>query len=93
MACLLAVAPTSLYPSLVKAMTDGVVLEPYEFSITFGVCPSMTATQELVVPRSIPMIVSPFLVEKALRRLLLKIVLIILLNRKILLLLPQIKIL
>src|SRR5439155_19279490 len=28
---------------------------PSEFSMTFGVLPSMTATHELVVPRSIPM--------------------------------------
>src|SRR5215831_4207888 len=28
---------------------------PSAFSITFGVLPSMTATQELVVPRSMPM--------------------------------------
>jgi len=37
MACLLAAAPTNLSPSFVKAITDGVVLEPYAFSITFGV--------------------------------------------------------
>jgi hypothetical protein len=34
---------------------DGVVRIPSEFSITFGVMPSMTATHEFVVPRSIPM--------------------------------------
>src|SRR5436309_13210990 len=34
---------------------EGVVRAPSEFSITFGVAPSMTATQELVVPRSMPM--------------------------------------
>src|SRR6185312_16686106 len=34
---------------------DGVVRMPSAFSITFGVLPSMTATQELVVPRSMPM--------------------------------------
>src|SRR5512136_1785570 len=37
-------------------MTDGVVRAPSEFSMTFGWPPSMMATQELVVPRSIPMI-------------------------------------
>ena len=37
MACLLAAAPTNLSPYLVKAMTDGVVLTPSAFSITFGV--------------------------------------------------------
>jgi len=36
-ACLLAADPTNLSPSLVKATTDGVVLTPYEFSITLGV--------------------------------------------------------
>jgi len=30
-ACLFAAEPTNLSPYLVKAMTDGVVLEPYEF--------------------------------------------------------------
>ena len=34
---------------------DGVVLAPSEFSITRGDEPSMTATHELVVPRSTPM--------------------------------------
>src|SRR5437879_800111 len=34
---------------------DGVVLTPSEFSITFVSPPSMTATHELVVPKSIPM--------------------------------------
>ena len=65
MACLLAAAPTSLSPSLVKAITEGVVLTPSEFSMTLGVLPYMTATQELVVPRSIPMTTPVFLEEKA----------------------------
>ena len=38
----------------VKAMTDGVVLEPSAFSITFGFLPSIIATHEFVVPKSIP---------------------------------------
>jgi hypothetical protein len=46
--------------------------------MTLGVLPSISATQELVVPRSIPIIVSPFLVEKVLKRVFLKIVLIML---------------
>src|ERR1700712_113827 len=33
---------------------DGVVRVPSAFSITFALLPSITATQELVVPRSIP---------------------------------------
>src|SRR5688572_2939596 len=38
------------------ATTEGVVRAPSEFSMTFGVPFSMTATHELVVPRSMPMI-------------------------------------
>src|SRR5580704_5916183 len=34
---------------------EGVVRMPSAFSITLGVLPSMTATHELVVPRSMPM--------------------------------------
>jgi Na+/H+ antiporter NhaA len=39
----------------VKATIDGVVRMPSLFSMTLAFLPSMTATQELVVPRSIPM--------------------------------------
>ena len=60
--CLLASTPTSLSPSLVKATTEGVVLDPSAFSITLGFLPSITATHELVVPRSIPITV-PFTSE------------------------------
>jgi hypothetical protein len=35
---------------------DGVVRAPSLFSITLGVLPSMIATHEFVVPRSMPMI-------------------------------------
>ena len=41
--------------SSVKATIEGVVRAPSEFSITRACLPSMMATQELVVPRSIPM--------------------------------------
>jgi hypothetical protein len=41
-------------PSSVKATIEGVVRMPSEFSMTLGLFPSITATQELVVPRSIP---------------------------------------
>src|SRR5262249_13615982 len=34
--------------------TDGVVRAPSAFAITTGLSPSITATHELVVPRSIP---------------------------------------
>lgn len=54
--CLLAGAPTNLYPVLVKATIDGVVLLPSEFGKTLAFLFSIIATQELVVPRSIPMI-------------------------------------
>src|SRR5574343_683439 len=37
-------------------MMDGVVRVPSEFSITLVELPSMMATHELVVPRSMPMI-------------------------------------
>jgi len=71
-ACLFAGAPTSFSPSLVNATTEGVVLLPSAFSITLGVLPYMMATQELVVPRSMPMI-GPFAAElKVLSRGLLK---------------------
>src|SRR5579862_6494273 len=46
--------PTSRSPSPLKATIDGVVRAPSEFSITLAFLPSMTATHELVVPRSIP---------------------------------------
>src|ERR1700736_4502370 len=46
--------PTSLSPVLVNATTEGVVLEPSELAMTVGLCPSITATTEFVVPRSIP---------------------------------------
>ncbi len=55
-ACRLATCPTSRSLLSTKATTDGVVLFPSELAITFGSPPSITATQELVVPRSIPMI-------------------------------------
>src|SRR5579871_4889878 len=53
-ACRLAGWPTRRSPSSVNATIDGVVRAPSEFSITLGVEPSMTATHELVVPRSMP---------------------------------------
>src|SRR5712672_2991482 len=54
MLCRLAVCPTRTSPVSVKATIDGVVRAPSAFSITFALLPSITATQELVVPRSIP---------------------------------------
>src|SRR4029079_17450769 len=60
-ACLLAIWPTSLSPSLVKPTTDGVVRPPSAFGMTTGSPPSITATTELVVPRSIPITLSAIL--------------------------------
>ncbi len=48
--------PTSRSPLSVNPTTEGVVRLPDELIRTLGCPPSMTATQELVVPRSIPMI-------------------------------------
>jgi len=39
---------------------EGVVRAPSEFSMTLGLPPSMMATQLLVVPRSMPMILPMF---------------------------------
>ena len=52
--CRFAGRPTSLCPSSVNATIEGVVLPPSAFSITRGSVPSMIATHELVVPKSIP---------------------------------------
>ena len=52
--CRFAGVPTSLSPSAVNATTEGVVRDPSAFSNTLGVLPSIMATQELVVPKSIP---------------------------------------
>ncbi len=52
----LATWPTSRSPSLVNATTDGVMRLPSSLTMTLGSRPSMIATHEFVVPRSIPMI-------------------------------------
>src|SRR5215469_9255563 len=57
----LATCPTSRSPVLVKATTDGVVRPPSSLAMTLGSPPSITATQELVVPRSIPIILAMLL--------------------------------
>src|SRR5580693_1897138 len=56
MACRFATCPTSRSPLLVKATTEGVVRPPSSFGITLGSPPSITATTEFVVPKSIPII-------------------------------------
>jgi hypothetical protein len=53
-ACRFATWPTRRSPSLVNATTEGVVRAPSWLTMTVGWPPSMTATTELVVPRSIP---------------------------------------
>src|SRR5262245_49655848 len=53
-ACRLAIWPTSRSPLAVKPTMEGVVRAPSWLGMTWGAPPSMTATQELVVPRSIP---------------------------------------
>src|ERR1700735_5563021 len=58
-ACRLAGSPTRVSPLLVKATTEGVSRLPSWLAMTVGAPPSITATTLLVVPRSIPMIVSP----------------------------------
>src|SRR3954452_16603970 len=42
-------------PASGTATIEGVVRMPSAFSMTFAVLPSITATHEFVVPRSIPM--------------------------------------
>src|SRR4051812_35541766 len=54
MAWRLAMCPTSRFPASVTATTLGVVLYPPRFGMTTGVSPSKIATQEFVVPRSMP---------------------------------------
>src|SRR5712671_4981615 len=51
----LAICPTRRSPDSVKPTIDGVVRAPSLFGMTTGSPPSITATHELVVPRSIPM--------------------------------------
>ena len=55
-ACRLATCPTSRSPLFAKPTTDGVSRLPSGLVMTTGSPPSMTATTELVVPRSMPMI-------------------------------------
>ena len=50
----LATWPTRISPSLVKATTEGVMRLPSWLGMTRGSPPSITATTELVVPRSMP---------------------------------------
>src|ERR1700687_4296797 len=56
----LATWPTSRLPSFANATTEGVVRPPSEIVITRASPPSMTATTEFVVPKSIPIILLIF---------------------------------
>src|SRR5262245_15018960 len=58
MACRLAGSPTSTSPLSVNATTLGVRRFPSWLGMTLASLPSMTATTEFVVPRSMPMIFS-----------------------------------
>src|ERR1017187_1901540 len=62
MAWRLATWPTNRSPLLVKPTTDGAVRGPSWFAMTVGWPASITATQEFVVPKSIP-IIFPILQE------------------------------
>ena len=70
----LAICPISRSPASVKPTIDGVVRLPSELGMTTGSPPSITATQLLVVPRSMPMtlgiesVLPPFLVPQGPRR-------------------------
>src|SRR5699024_9776247 len=48
--------PTMRSPVLEKATTEGVVRAPSALGITTGSPPSITATQEFVVPKSMPIV-------------------------------------
>src|SRR5688572_4587959 len=52
----LATWPTRRSPDFAKATTDGVIRPPSALVMTCGSPPSITATTEFVVPRSMPMI-------------------------------------
>ena len=57
-ACRFAGSPIIHSPVLEKATMEGVVRPPCALGIMTGSVPSHTAIQELVVPRSIPMILA-----------------------------------
>jgi hypothetical protein len=57
-----AVTPTRRSPFGLNATTLGIVRVPSAVEITTGSPPSMTATTELVVPRSIPTVFGKLLI-------------------------------
>ncbi len=58
MAWLRAICPIRRSPFSTKPTTDGVVRRPSWLAMTTASPPSMTETQLLVVPRSMPMILA-----------------------------------
>src|SRR5215468_8258086 len=63
----LAIWPVKRSPLSVKATTEGVIRLPSALVRTFGSPPSITATTELVVPKSIPITFAiPVLLTKSL---------------------------
>ena len=64
-ACRLATCPTRRSSPFVNATTDGVSRLPSGLVMTAGSLPSITATTEFVVPKSIPMILLIFCVPAA----------------------------
>ncbi len=60
-ACRRAKRPTIRSPFFAVATTEGVVRLPSIFSIIFGAPPSMIATAEFVVPKSMPIIFAIYL--------------------------------
>src|ERR1700704_4678803 len=60
--------PTRRSPDSVNATIEGVVRAPSAFSMTFAVDPSITATHEFVVPRSIPITFPMVLISFFLRQ-------------------------
>src|SRR3989338_632032 len=55
--CRLAISPTKFFTG---STTEGIKFRPSAVGITLGFPPSITATAELVVPRSIPIILLIF---------------------------------
>src|ERR1700709_1279096 len=64
----LAGGPARRSPSSGTATIEGVVRMPSAFSMTLAVLPSITATHEFVVPRSIPMTFPMVLISFFLRQ-------------------------
>src|SRR5688572_31955549 len=64
-ACRRAGSPTGTSPLSLNATTLGVSRLPSALGMTFASLPSITATTELVVPKSMPMIFSPTAINRS----------------------------